>query len=356
MGDVISHAQALAELDNEVNKMCTPCINSEVKVPLTQGQFDALASFIYNCGVGAFKGSTLLQLLNLKDYRGASDQLLRWNKVDGGVNNGLVRRREQERALFLTGVEVNPAYPILMMGDRGDAVKSVQEMLITLTYTGVEADGIFGAYTESAVKRFQGNMSLVVDGIVGPATWEILVRRTTNQPSPVEDAWSGLNGNYAVTTRLNKRDGYGLELLKTTVYKEGKSIGSVSMVSGQAYAQTFRKGKETYAGSMEPAPELREGYKIHDIQWSGGKDNYSGSVHSSGLGPWLVWLEEDRSDCRRSEICFHQDWNRSYSPGSAGCLCTTCLEDSKKLIALLRQADPKKLFVDWGLNYVKKSL
>ncbi|KQD16250.1 lysozyme [Acinetobacter baumannii] len=70
-------------------------------MPLTQNQFDALVSLAYNIGSGAFKGSTLLKLLNKGDYKGAADQFLVWNKAGGKVMKGLVRRREAERALFL---------------------------------------------------------------------------------------------------------------------------------------------------------------------------------------------------------------------------------------------------------------
>ncbi|WP_312069487.1 lysozyme, partial [Acinetobacter sp.] len=76
-------------------------VNNLVKVPLSQNQFDALVSLTYNIGSTAFKNSTLLKKLNAKDYAGAADQFLRWNKGGGKVLKGLVRRREAERALFL---------------------------------------------------------------------------------------------------------------------------------------------------------------------------------------------------------------------------------------------------------------
>jgi lysozyme len=71
-----------------------------VKVPLTQGQFDALTSFVYNLGAGNLSNSTLLRLLNAGDYAGAAAQFDRWNKAGGKVLAGLVRRRAAERALF----------------------------------------------------------------------------------------------------------------------------------------------------------------------------------------------------------------------------------------------------------------
>ena len=73
-----------------------------VKVRLTQGQFDALVSFTYNVGARSLSTSTLLRKLNAGDYVDAADEFLRWNKAGGKVLNGLTRRREAERALFLS--------------------------------------------------------------------------------------------------------------------------------------------------------------------------------------------------------------------------------------------------------------
>ena len=73
-----------------------------VKVDLTQGQFDALVSFTYNLGARSLSTATLLRKLNASDYAGAADEFLRWNKAGGKVLNGLARRREAERALFLS--------------------------------------------------------------------------------------------------------------------------------------------------------------------------------------------------------------------------------------------------------------
>lgn len=73
-----------------------------VKVPLTANQFSALASFVYNLGVGNFQKSTLLKKLNAKDYHGAADEFDRWIYAGGQVLDGLVTRRQREKELFLT--------------------------------------------------------------------------------------------------------------------------------------------------------------------------------------------------------------------------------------------------------------
>jgi peptidoglycan hydrolase-like protein with peptidoglycan-binding domain len=59
-------------------------------------------------------------------------------------------------------------------GDKGDAVKMLQELLISYGYNPGPADGIFGPQTESALKAMQSDYGLKVDGIAGPVTWAAL--------------------------------------------------------------------------------------------------------------------------------------------------------------------------------------
>jgi GH24 family phage-related lysozyme (muramidase) len=96
----ISQAQAESFLMRDVAKF-EATIASAIKVPINTDQFSALVSFTYNVGATAFTESTLLQLLNKRDYLGAADQLLRWNKGGNLELPGLTRRRQAERSLFL---------------------------------------------------------------------------------------------------------------------------------------------------------------------------------------------------------------------------------------------------------------
>ncbi|WP_151838040.1 MULTISPECIES: lysozyme [unclassified Acinetobacter] len=99
-GDSCTKTQAMSFFQHDLRRF-EASVNNLVKVPLSQNQFDALVSLVYNIGSGNFASSTLLKKLNAKDYQGAADQFPRWNKAGGKVLNGLVRRREAERALFL---------------------------------------------------------------------------------------------------------------------------------------------------------------------------------------------------------------------------------------------------------------
>ncbi len=99
--DTVTEEEAEDMLLRDLEK-AADAIDDYVDVPLTQGQYDALCSFIYNVGRQAFRGSTLLRLLNEGKYTAAGNQLPRWNKAAGKVLPGLVRRREAERRMFET--------------------------------------------------------------------------------------------------------------------------------------------------------------------------------------------------------------------------------------------------------------
>nr|WP_241389545.1 lysozyme [Serratia proteamaculans]ANV21598.1 Mur1 [Serratia proteamaculans]ULG13358.1 Mur1 [Serratia proteamaculans]ULG13571.1 Mur1 [Serratia proteamaculans]ULG13683.1 Mur1 [Serratia proteamaculans]ULG15134.1 Mur1 [Serratia proteamaculans] len=98
--DVITEEQAISFLRQDVAES-ERAVNQYVHVPLTQNQFDALVSFVFNLGVGNFRTSTLLKKLNAGDYDGAAQEFGRWIHAGGKALPGLVRRREAESALFL---------------------------------------------------------------------------------------------------------------------------------------------------------------------------------------------------------------------------------------------------------------
>ncbi|CAI2407362.1 lysozyme [Serratia liquefaciens] len=77
-------------------------VNQLVKVKITQGQFDALVSFAYNLGLRSLSTSTLLQKLNAGDKQRAANEFGRWVNAGGKRLEGLVKRRDAERELFLS--------------------------------------------------------------------------------------------------------------------------------------------------------------------------------------------------------------------------------------------------------------
>ena len=72
-----------------------------IRVPLEDGQYDSLCSFVFNLGSGALQSSTLRRKLNRGDYIGAADEFPRWVFAGGRKLKGLIRRRDHERLMFL---------------------------------------------------------------------------------------------------------------------------------------------------------------------------------------------------------------------------------------------------------------
>ena len=98
-GQTITQAEADALLKEDVKKF-EQGVDKYTNAPLNQSQFDALVSFTFNVGLGAYRDSTLLRLLNGNDYEGAAGQFGRWVNGANGPLPGLVRRREAEEKLF----------------------------------------------------------------------------------------------------------------------------------------------------------------------------------------------------------------------------------------------------------------
>ena len=78
-------------------------INDFVTAPLSQNQYDALVSWVYNLGPTNLSQSTLLRELNQGNYNGVPSEIRRWNKAGGKVLDGLVRRREAEALMWSGG-------------------------------------------------------------------------------------------------------------------------------------------------------------------------------------------------------------------------------------------------------------
>jgi lysozyme len=97
-GMEITEAQANALLMLDVSRFETG-VNALASCK-TQGQFDALVSFAFNLGLGNLASSTLLKKHKAGDYPAAANQFPRWNKSEGVVLPGLIKRRAEEAALY----------------------------------------------------------------------------------------------------------------------------------------------------------------------------------------------------------------------------------------------------------------
>lgn len=100
-GQRITQAEAEDRLREDMND-AEVAVNALVTVPLTQNEFDALTSLVFNIGRGNFAKSTLLRVLNEGKHDLAANEIRRWDRAGGQVLAGLTKRRWDEQKLFET--------------------------------------------------------------------------------------------------------------------------------------------------------------------------------------------------------------------------------------------------------------
>lgn len=150
-GMIVSAEQATAMLAAEMEKH-EAAVKRLVKVPLTQGQFDALVSFSYNCGAEGLRSSTLLRRLNAGDYDGARAQFSKWTKAAGVELAGLVRRRAREAEVFGAAVQAPrmaqrveaPAAPVVnaQTSRKFSLAEKMKQLQVTLASTPLAWAGL----------------------------------------------------------------------------------------------------------------------------------------------------------------------------------------------------------------------
>ena len=385
-------SEEVAETAEDINDLCNG-------VPLTNGMFDALVSFSFNVGVGAFGESTLLRKLRSHDYPGAAREFDRWvNATDNGVSRplqGLINRRNDEEDLFkrdglapaATPATQLPSSPLTEASSANQIEVEVRQykavdIPLKLRELLVENDigddcyilncalaglGLlrlapqpnkFTSDTAEAVRLFQRREALSrIDAKVGRETKRAIENSLKRARSPVPSPMPNGN-NYCRLTRTGNKDSAGLVLLKLDFVTSNGVADSIPVYSGAPGAQNFLLYTDfrSVPGSLQPIPQNR--YTIGDIEFAGGLDNYavnwtdpSGDTGpKSALGPVWVGITAQRPD-DRGDFGFHLDNNRTTnsSPGSAGCVCTETKAGLKKLVKLLRDYNPRLLVVDWGL-------
>ncbi len=452
LGDIITEQQAEGFLLDECEDFAEQ-LSAMIEVPLNQNQIDALVSFTYNVGPGAFKNSTLRRKLNGGDINQAAAEFAKWNKgtIDGvkQVLPGLVSRRAEEATLFkkttrlgkpiappesrqeavdalkafrseganlivayegsrvveihrletslkedfidllqlyprartlevagpgealpdqavtvFSGraqtppkVELPPVLnrPLLIRGmsdedEPGDDIKELQARLKDLGYYHEKIDGVFGRKTDKAAMDFQSLAfgAWEADGKVGPRTWAKLWGERSierSEKAPVAGK------SYLQLTKTNGRDRYGVFVLLMEYVKAGIVEDSIEVCSGQPRHQEFRSGRKSKALSKEPLPEGRWGLG-ETILWAHGEDVYHRTVFADGEGPVKIRLTyEAPQRTERTAILIHLDWNRGKgAPGTLGCIGVYDVADFRRLVGWVRESNPRKLYVDWGLG------
>lgn len=123
-GLVWTQAQVDAAFLSDLDRFEAAVANS-VKVPVTQGEYDAMVSLAFNIGTSGFANSTLVKLLNAGDREGASAEFDAFNKItlptgEKVVSGGLKTRRRIERQMFDRAI-LNPAQPVPVKADADSA-------------------------------------------------------------------------------------------------------------------------------------------------------------------------------------------------------------------------------------------
>lgn len=167
-GQKITRAQAEAMLVADLEKFEKKVTKYQDKYKWTQNEFDALVSFAYNIG-----SIDQLTASGTRSRAVIAEKILLYNKATGKILAGLTKRRQEERELFLSGSST-AARATVKFESRGEDVTYLQQRLTAKGYGVGSIDGIFGSKTMEAVKAFQAENGLTVDGVVGKATWSAL--------------------------------------------------------------------------------------------------------------------------------------------------------------------------------------
>lgn len=163
-GQKITQAQADSYLVSDLTQFEKKVEKYNAKYGWNQNEFDALVSFAFNIG-----SIDQLTANGTRERAVIAEKFLLYNKAAGKVLTGLTKRREEERTLFLSG---KAGRPTVRYGSRGEDVTFLQQRLTAKGYGVGTIDGIFGNKTLEAVKAFQAENNLTVDGIVGTNTWK----------------------------------------------------------------------------------------------------------------------------------------------------------------------------------------
>lgn len=326
---------------------------------LNQDQVDACTSFAYNVGLGAFAESTFRKRINSGENKQTvcEEEFPKWHHGNGQDLEGLKRRRAAEVALFCGN------YSEVKKQTQGEVIceEYPEIMPVPLEVGWFEPRLIIddiGQWEVGIVARGAGSDTAIAVAKI-PVQMNMVKKFTSQYPNaksfalpPREKAWPGVaapapkpvpeKDEYLKIQRTGTTEN-GLEKLLLTL--EGTNLNWY-VNSGARGCQVFLKGGTgELPGTLYPAPQGE--YSVEDIEWAGGKDNYS-ATHGPGLGPVFVPFNPKFST-KRGSFGLHLDSNRSTSPGSAGCIVFSTLDELKSFVAALREYDPRRLQVAWGL-------
>lgn len=153
LGDRITKAEADKLLRADL-RWATDLVDTAIRVHLSEPRRSALISWVFNIGETQFKSSTLLRKLNAGDYDAVPAQLARWNKAKGKVLPGLVTRRAEEAALWLSGADEGPgevSMPQAVDAPEGKPLSSS----VTIQGAGIAGIGTAGTVIADASEQLR---------------------------------------------------------------------------------------------------------------------------------------------------------------------------------------------------------
>lgn len=164
----ITQGEAEALLRTDVNDEYGAAVNRLGRLRLTQNEFDATTSFVYNLGPGVLSDGGFGRLLRSEQYHAAADSMLGYDHAGGQVLEGLRMRRERERQLFLTPDSVPPTHPkpkpkaidMLLPGER-----KVMDAYLTALRHPVRQHVTLGRERTLLVNIRKGIYRAAVDGV-----------------------------------------------------------------------------------------------------------------------------------------------------------------------------------------------
>lgn len=199
-GMKITQAQADAFLRKDLERFEKLVEKYHGTYKWNQNEFDALVSFAYNIG-----SIDQLTANGTRSREVIADKIPEYVKAGGVILNGLVKRRKEEKALFIAGRETGGYMDatesqkgILKQGMQSREVKDLQEKLSVIGYDPGSADGIFGAKTKAALKEFQKDAGISADGIAGEKTFAAL--------DEIKIYSKLLNGSHSITNNFKAKE------------------------------------------------------------------------------------------------------------------------------------------------------
>lgn len=193
-GMVISRAEVDQILTRDLVQY-EKAVNDAVHVPLTQGQFDALVSFCFNIGIGGFKGSTVVKLLNKSDYRGAANAFMKWVKPPE-----IRDRRESERQQFVRATYAQIAEAKIDADEGPDAGLTAKDLRKAGSRTIAGADEVKSGVVGGALSAGAAGATAAVNSGVDPSDVISKVSDAAEQAKNIHDAATAAPDMWATLT------------------------------------------------------------------------------------------------------------------------------------------------------------